>query len=106
MRIQIEPDEILDIIVLLIKDQLKDDNYDKDNERLNLLYSNIKEKGLLPIINKYYLETPLINRNKYKFIKNVFFDKESRQNEIYIIRDKEEKPSLIKRLLKRRNKND
>ena len=72
MKIKTNKEEFADIVLIFLYERLKnmeDENY---SDKFYSILNDMKLKGLEPKLRKYFLDTNVITRNKYRFIRNTF----------------------------------
>lgn len=82
MRIDVTPNEFLNIVILYLLERLEERSLEMPNET-DTKFIRLSEEGedILEIFKKrnlgtefkrYRIKTPIVNRNKYNFIKKAF----------------------------------
>jgi len=108
-KVNLTPEEYGDFTAIFLLDAMTNDNVLADNEEFRELIENLKGKGARPILIRYFLSLPSIQRTDYKRMKTTMLrDKGQDQSDIIIRRDKakekevekEKKTSLLRKAVK------
>ena len=95
-------DNFPDILIMFMVDSIMNNKNVIQNEKWDEFTKKLKDKGIMPLLLKYYIGINAIDKSKFKSISDVFHDKGNKST-INIVKNGSKKPetSTIKRMLKK-----
>jgi hypothetical protein len=59
MKVMLDQNEFIDFIMIMLYDMIKNENLFDKNERFVELLEDLKKRGLMPLLFKYYLDSDI-----------------------------------------------